>query len=272
MNFVPSLHPPPDASQPPWWFVFQHNRLLVLRNTGDRAVPYLISPSSLEPLLVDRQYLGAYGPNGCYAARLPADTPLPAGFEWVGLRELFGVVEEDLLWIAGRANQLVHWAANHRFCGRCGKPTRDKDDERARICDACGLVNYPRISPAIIVAVVRDDRILLARSTRFTAGFHSVLAGFVETGETLEEAVRREVFEEVGIDVCNIRYFGSQPWPFPDSLMVAFTAEYAGGDITLDDNEIVTADWYSAANLPGVPGKISIARRLIDWFVETYSS
>ena len=131
---------------------------------------------------------------------------------------------------------------------------------------------YPRISPAVIVAVVRDKRILLARSTRFTSSFHSVLAGFVETGETLEDAVRREIFEEVGIQVRNIRYFGSQPWPFPDSLMVAFTAEYAGGEITLDDNEIVTADWYSAAELPRVPGKISIARRLIDWFTETYSN
>ena len=271
MNFVPALHPQPHASEAPWWFVFRNSQVLVRRSTTDRIQPYLVGPIEFEPLLVDIQYLGTYGATGCYAAWLPAEAPLPAGLEWVGLRELFGVVDEEVLWIAGRANQLVHWAANHRFCGHCGNPTRDKEDERARMCDACRLISYPRISPAIIVAVVRDKRLLLARSTRFTSSFHSVLAGFVETGETLEQAVRREVSEEVGIDVCNIRYFGSQPWPFPDSLMVAFTAEYAGGDITLDDNEIVTADWYSAANLPRGPGKISIARRLIDWFVETHS-
>lgn len=270
MNFVPALHPPPDADQTCWWFVFQSNRLLVSRTAADPVRPYLVSPLEFEPLLVDRQYLGTYGQSGCYTAHLPADASLPDGLQGIGLRELFGVVEEDLLWIAGRANQLVHWAGNHRFCGRCGRPTRNKEDERARVCDDCRLVNYPRISPAVIVAVVRDERILLARSTRFASSFHSVLAGFVETGETLEEAVRREVFEEVGIDVRNIRYFGSQPWPFPDSLMVAFTAEYAGGEIVLDDDEIVTADWYHAEELPRVPAKISIARRLIDWFAHTY--
>ena len=270
MNFIPALRPPSDASKHPWWFVFQNNLLLVRRTTIDETLPYIVSPIIFESLLVDKQYLGTYGSTGCYAARLPAGAPLPDGFDWIGLRELFGVIEEDLLWIAGRANQMVHWAANHQYCGRCGKPTREKQDERARICDACHLVNYPRISPAIIVAVVRDNRLLLARSTRFKAGFHSVLAGFVETGETLEETVRREVFEEVGIDVRNIRYFGSQPWPFPDSLMVAFTAEYAGGEITLNDDEIVTADWYTAADLPRVPVKLSIARSLIDWFVESF--
>ena len=274
MNFVPALHPPPGSHQPQWWFVFQNNRLLVRRSTDDEILPYLDRPIKFKSLLVDRQYLGSYGSAGCYSAWLPetALSTLPDGLEWVGLRELFGAVAEDLLWIAGRANQLVHWAVNHRHCGRCGQPTRDKEDERARICDGCRLVYYPRISPAVIVAVVRENRVLLARSTRFTSSFHSVLAGFVETGETLEEAVRREVLEEVGIDVRNIRYFGSQPWPFPDSLMVAFTAEYAGGEITLDDTEIVSADWYSAAELPRVPGKISIARRLIDWFAETYPS
>ena len=273
MNFIPALHPPADVGRSPWWFLFQNDRLLVRRSAADEILPYLVNPVEIESLLVDRQYMGAYGSAGCYTACLPADAPLTMkpGWEFVGLRQLFGVVDEDLLWIAGRANQLVHWAVNHRFCGRCGQSTRDKEDERARICDACHLVNYPRISPAVIVAVIRGRRILLARSTRFTSSFHSVLAGFVETGETLEEAVRREIFEEVGIDVRKIRYFGSQPWPFPDSLMVAFTAEYAGGEITLDDDEIVSADWYSAAKLTRVPGKFSIARRLIDWFVETHS-
>ena len=132
----------------------------------------------------------------------------------------------------------------------------------------CGLVNYPRLSPAVIVAVIKDHQILLATSPRFKAAFYSVLAGFVEPGETLEECVKREIREEVGLEVKNIRYFGSQPWPFPDSLMVGFTCEYAKGELTLDQNEILQAAWFEADKLPPIPGKISIARKLIDWFVE----
>ena len=140
----------------------------------------------------------------------------------------------------------------------------DKKDERAKECPKCGLLNYPRISPAIIVAVLKGNQILLARSRRFPGGFYSVLAGYVEPGETLEECVRREVFEEVGIEVKNIRYFGSQPWPFPDSQMIAFTAEYLSGDIKPDESEIVDAGWFLPENLPEIPGKISIARSLLE--------
>jgi NAD+ diphosphatase len=126
---------------------------------------------------------------------------------------------------------------------------------------------FPRISPAVIVLVEHEDMILLARANRFQGELYSVLAGFVEPGETLEEAVRREIKEEVGIDVKDIHYFGSQPWPFPDSLMIAFTASYAGGDIKVDGDEITTAGWFKAGNLPEIPGSISIARKLIDWYV-----
>jgi NAD+ diphosphatase len=164
----------------------------------------------------------------------------------------------------------VHWHRNHRFCGRCGSPTQDHPEDRAKICPSCGLINHPRVSPAIIVAVVKDRQLLLAHSTRFQAKFYSVLAGFVEPGETLEDCVHREVFEEVGVRVRNIRYFGSQPWPFPDSLMVAFTAEYAGGEIRVDSVEIADAGWFSAGGLPAIPPRISIARKLIDWFVTAY--
>jgi len=161
----------------------------------------------------------------------------------------------------------VDWDQNRRFCGKCGGPTEDKVDERAKYCARCDLINYPRLSPAVIVAILKGDQILLARNKRFRMSMYSVLAGFVEPGETLEACVEREVHEEVGIAVKNIRYFGSQPWPFPNSLMIGFVAEYAGGQITIDDREIAEAGWFSRSNLPQIPSSISIARRLIDWFV-----
>jgi NAD+ diphosphatase len=131
------------------------------------------------------------------------------------------------------------------------------------------LVNYPRLSPAIIVAVLKNNQILLARNKRFKLPFYSVLAGFVEPGETLEECVQREIREEVGIMTKNIRYFGSQPWPFPNSLMIAFVADYADGEITIDGSEIIDAAWFSKGELPQIPPTISIARQLIDWFTKT---
>jgi NAD+ diphosphatase len=143
-------------------------------------------------------------------------------------------------------------------------------EERAKQCTACSSRVYPRISPAVIVAITREDKLLLARASRFKTGMHSVIAGFVEPGETLEECVRREVSEEVGLEIKNIRYFSSQPWPFPDSLMIAFTAEYSSGEITVDNSEIVEANWYKADELPEIPGKASVARKLIDWFCENH--
>jgi NAD+ diphosphatase len=172
-----------------------------------------------------------------------------------------------LFWVAGRAIQIVEWDRTHQFCGHCASPMVAKTAERAKECPQCGLTNFPRLAPAVIVAVVRDNQILLARSHRHPAGFYSVLAGFVEPGETLEEAVAREIKEEVGIEVGDIRYFGSQPWPFPHSLMIGFTAVYAGGEIRCDETEIEEAGWFAADALPQIPGPISISRRLIDWFV-----
>jgi NAD+ diphosphatase len=142
---------------------------------------------------------------------------------------------------------------------------------RAKECESCGRLEFPRLSPAIIVSVEKDDRLLLARSARFPGEFFSVLAGFVEPGESLEEAVRREVMEETGIRVKDISYFGSQPWPFPESLMIGFTARYESGEIEIDGEEIVEAGWYRASELPKIPGPVSIARKLIDAFVEKHS-
>jgi NAD+ diphosphatase len=185
-----------------------------------------------------------------------------------GLRQVYGRLDEDLFWIAARAVQIIDWDKTHRFCGQCGVPLKIKTTERAKECPQCGLLHFPRLAPAIIVLVERGNELLLARSRHFMPGMYSVLAGFVEPGESLEEAVVREVKEEVGIEIKDIKYFGSQPWPFPHSLMIGFTATYAGGGISLDDEEIEKADWFTMDSLPHIPGKISIARKLIDWFIE----
>ncbi|MBW8827347.1 MAG: NAD(+) diphosphatase [Acidobacteria bacterium] len=167
--------------------------------------------------------------------------------------------------MAGRAVQLVEWTRTHRFCGRCGTPTDEAPGERARRCPSCGLQAFPRLAPAIITLVERaDGRALLARNARFPTAMYSCVAGFVEPGETLEEAVRREVFEEVGVRVGDMRYRRSQPWPFPHSLMLGFHADYESGDIACDGIEIADADWFAPDDLPDIPGPISIARWLID--------
>jgi NAD+ diphosphatase len=174
-------------------------------------------------------------------------------------------VDEETWTVAGRAVQLVEWDRTHRFCGRCGEATEVAPSERARRCPACSLLAFPRLAPAIIVLVERDDgRALLARGAAFPIPMYSCLAGFVEPGETMEQAVHREVHEEVGIEVEDVRYQASQPWPFPHSLMLGFTARYAGGELHLDEREILDAGWYEPDDLPMIPPAMSIARRLID--------
>ncbi len=212
------------------------------------------------------QFLGYLNGHPCIAAEISKDTALPSELVLCHLRELYGELPEDLFAIAARAVQIVEWDRTHQFCGHCATPTIQLPSDHAKRCPKCELRQYPRLSPAVIMLVYRGKEILLARAPRFRNGMYSVLAGFVEPGESLEETVAREVREEVGIEVKNIRYFGSQPWPFPNSLMVGFTAEYASGTLTLEPAEIEAAAWFTKDNLPSVPGKLSIARKLIDWF------
>jgi NAD+ diphosphatase len=185
-----------------------------------------------------------------------------------GLRSFFPSLPETPLALAARAFQVADFARSHRYCGRCGTPTRFRDDERAVECPSCGLIAYPRVSPAMMALVTRGRELLLARSARFASGVYSALAGFVEPGETIEDCIRREVREEVGVEIAAPRYFASQSWAFPHSLMIAFAAEYAGGAIRLDDPEIEDARWFPIDALPKLPTRISIARRLIDATVE----
>jgi NAD+ diphosphatase len=185
------------------------------------------------------------------------------------LRMLFGELEASVHAVAGRAVQIVEWDRTHQFCGACGTPTRLSESDRSRECPECKIPMYPRLSPAMIVAVERGDEILLGRSAHFPPGIYSVLAGFVEPGESAEEAVVREVHEETGIVVRDVRYFGSQPWPFPNSLMLGFTAQYESGDIVTENDEIEDAAWYHWNDLPGTfPGNISISQWLLNAFLE----
>src|SRR5207248_7129772 len=165
---------------------------------------------------------------------------------------------------AGRALQLVEWDRTHQFCGRCGSRTEAHREERVRVCPSCKLSAYPRVAPAVMALVRREKEVLLARSPHFPPGMYSALAGFVEPGESLEQCLAREVQEEVGVRVGSIRYFASQPWPFPHSLMIAFVAEWSAGEIAPQPSEIEDAKWFDVLQLPKLPSRISIARRLID--------
>ncbi len=248
------------------WFAFQDERLLVFED-GPVQVPLAGSPEELDLGIRFRWEIGDLDGHACWAVEVVPDAEPPAGMVFRDLRSFFFGVDEHIFGIAGKAKQIVGWHATHRFCGRCGGETERVPGELAMRCTRCGMMHFPRLSPAAIVLVKREDRILLAHSPGFPQGLYSVLAGFVEPGESIEEAVVREVREEVGIEVTNVRYFGSQPWPFPNSLMIGFTADYEGGDLVPQPGEIEDAGWYTADDLPQLPPRISIARAMIDDFV-----
>ena len=269
-TFIPGIAPPEVQSEPAWWFAFVGSKLLVSLEGTVSQIPNLISLAEIGLVAVRTQYLGRLENQPCYSAELPLDAIAPDGMALRGLRELYSTLDDDLFALSGRATQILQWDRTHQYCGHCATPTTQLPNERAKRCPKCGLVNYPRLSPAIIVLISREQEILLARSNRFPAGMYSVLAGFVEPGESLEETVMREVREEVSIEVKDIRYFGSQPWPFPNSLMIGFTATYASGDIAIEPQELADAAWFSKHNLPQIPPKLSIARKLIDWFISNY--
>ncbi len=209
-------------------------------------------------------YLGRLAGVDCWAAEVDASAGAPQGMSWEGLRTLFSVLDDAQFALAGRALQLVDWDRTHQYCGRCGAPTEPKREERVRICPACKLAAYPRVAPAVMALVKRGKQILLARSPHFPPGMYSALAGFAEPGESLEQCLAREVAEEVGVQISNIRYFASQSWPFPHSLMIAFVCEWQSGEIRPQAAEIDDAKWFEVLQLPKLPSKISIARRLID--------
>jgi NAD+ diphosphatase len=263
-QYVPSIVAPGTRDEPALWFAFRRSEILVVNNAREPELPCCLDLSEHGLTAQREQYLGLYGGRHAFAVEVSGEHALPEGWSTLGLRDLFGLVDTTLAALSGRAYQILEWDRNHQFCSRCGTRTERRGDERARACPACGLTSYPPVSPAIMILVTHEGRLLLARKPAFPPGRYSALAGFVEPGETLEDTVIRETREEVGVEVKNIRYFGSQPWPFPHSLMIAFTADYAGGEVRPDGVEIEEARWFAPDALPKLPPPISISRRLID--------
>lgn len=267
-QYKPGLAPENPGDRPERWLVFSDMLLLTRTTESGSEIPGLSVLSFFTDSPQGHLYLGEYRGEDYYCMAVPGGAEAPAGYAFSHLRALGKDFPYDLFMLAGRASQILHWDSQSRFCGRCGAPTRMKDDERAKVCDSCGNLIFPRISPAIIIAIIKDDQILLAHNKNFRPQLHSVVAGFMEPGETFEDTARREVFEEVGITVKNIRYFASQPWPFPDSLMIGLFGEYESGEIQVDGIEIESADWYRRDGLPEIPDTTSIAGRMIRWYLE----
>jgi len=258
MPFVPAVQPVVPPSALAWCFTFVEGRLLVPLPEGSVLAPQ--PPEALAAPAEARHYLGRLDQHDCWAIKL-AD--VPPGWHALPLRSAMMQFPEPLMLLAGRAAQVLEWDRAHRHCGVCGTPTARHGTDRARVCPSCGHVAYPRLSPAMMALVWRGQELLLARSPQYSPGMYSALAGFVEPGESIEDCVVREVAEEVGVTVKNLRYYGSQSWPFPHSLMVAFTAEWDSGEIVPQPEEIEHAAWFGVDALPGIPPRFSIAGHLI---------
>lgn len=286
-SFTPLWSAPTPGPPGGLWFVFAGEELLTLAlsgQTGEQLLTLAVSGQTGDctvplgdglPVPVDgARCIGLLGDVPCWAA-WAHDEDAPPGFTFEPLRRLFDRLPDELVAVAGRAAQVLAFERTHHFCGACATPTEESDGGRARRCPACGQVCYPRLAPAMMVLVTREGpggrELLLATAARrwgpSGSPIYSALAGFVEPSESLEDCIRREVDEEVGLRVGGLRYFDSQCWPFPHSLMVAFLAEYAGGEIHCQEGEIADAQWFPVGRLPALPHRLSVARRLIDYAV-----
>ncbi|MDQ1834923.1 NAD(+) diphosphatase [Massilia scottii] len=225
----------------PATFVFHGSRLLL--READLSIPSADELAGLD-IAGTPHPVGILGGRYCQTVWHASEELALPGYTWRSMRSLFGGFDEDLLSVAGRASQIAEWARTHRYCGACAQPMQLKAGERCYVCSACGMMAYPRISPAMMVLIRKGDHVLLALHAASPSKRFTPLAGFLEAGESVEEAVHREVFEEVGLRVHNLQYFSSQSWPFPHSLMIAFTADYLDGEIRVDPSEIVEARWF----------------------------
>ena len=258
-----------DASQvsgsPRDYYLFRSAEILMRLDENDQFVPVPDDDPLIDKLDQEKtHYLGELAGRHVFASEI-SNTGIEE--KTLGLRALFGRIDRLTFNVASRAVQVLNWHQSHQFCGRCGGRNIPHERDRAMVCRDCRLHVYPRLSPSIIVLVHREEEVLLARNHRFPEGMYSTLAGFVEPGETIEQTVHREVFEEVGLQISPPKFMGSQSWPFPDSLMLGFHAEYAGGDILCQEDEIADAQWFPLGDLPAIPGKMAISRWLIDSYL-----
>lgn len=268
MSFSPAVQPADVLSGDRLWMMFQGSRVLVSDDPAASFFPELKDAGWLGLPEGPRHFLGYWMGKGVFALSVQEGAAAPEGYHFEDLRRVLGQVPDALFAVAGRALQILEWDVSHRFCGRCGTPTAAHPrGERAKACPSCHASYYPRINPCMIVLVTRGEELLLARAQRFSRPMYSTLAGFVEAGESVEETLVREVREEVGVEVCNPRYFGSQSWPFPSNLMLGFHAEHAGGDIVIQEDEIADARFFHYTALPEIPPRGSIAHALIQDFV-----
>jgi NAD+ diphosphatase len=270
-RYIPQFEKSKENDNNTYWFIFNSDKLLVKIVDNEAIIPTAKSIEEFKISSISIHYMGILNEHNCYAVNTNSVEVGDQSMCFKPLRSLYDDLDEDIFLLAGKALQIIKWEETHKYCGRCGSNTDTIEGQYAKICPKCGFISYPRISPAVITAVIKDGQILMAHNKSFPGNRHSVIAGFVEPGETLEECVQREIFEEVGIKVKNIKYFSSQPWPFPNSMMVGFVAEYESGEISVDGDEITKADWFKTFDTIGLPSKMSIARELIEWYKEKYS-
>ncbi len=270
--FEPDLQEPEDVSNAVYC-VFHRGELVTDLKTPEPCLLPRDQVRFLAPAPLRQHFLGYWQGKPVYTRELDPETDLAApNFQAGNLYHILGRVPDPLFALAGRAQQVLSWESDNRFCGACGSEMKSHSAERAMTCEPCGTMIYPRISPCIIVLVHRGPELLLARNANFPIEMFSTLAGFIEAGESVEECLVREVKEEVGVDVNNIRYFSSQSWPFPNQLMLGFFAEWSGGDIVCEDDEIAEAHWFTAENLPTIPPVHSISGQLIRHHIESHRS
>jgi NAD+ diphosphatase len=265
-SFEPLWSAPPHAGAGGLWFVYDRINLLVSGPKNEPLIPEAPGADALPLPVTGVRFVGLLGDTPCWAARAAGAAPEGCRFE--GVRGLFNRLSDEMLAVAGRAVQMVEFDRTFHYCGACATPTALHEGGRSRKCPNCGETAYPRVSPAMMVLIKRDTRfgreLLLARSPRFPGAMYSALAGFVEPSESIEDCIHREAFEEVGVKLGKVRYHGSQGWPFPHSLMIAYVADYASGEIVCQEDEIADARWFTLDALPQLPHRLSIARRLIN--------
>jgi NAD+ diphosphatase len=266
-QFIPSVQEG-SAETSGYWFIFSKDQLLIEQTEPISVIQKPFTPKLLGIKTNFTRLFGYYESVPCFLATIDPGQHVPS-MSPVSLRALFGAVDEDYFSLAGRALQILHHTREHRYCSKCGTSMEDRSGELARFCPACGFICFPRISPAVIMSVVNGEHILLGRGPHFTKDMYSTLAGFVEAGETLEEAVCREVKEETAISIDQVSYVTSQAWPFPHSVMIGFTARYREGEIHIDTQELEDARWFHYKDLPQLPSRITIARLLIDNFIRS---